>query len=140
MNFRDPRGKRRLEPGLDMTPLIDMVFLLLLFFVITSNFVQNRESQLPIQLPSAAAGEALNPGERTIIFVTQDGGLQIDEEVVRPEEVEQRLRDLHKTDPNLQILVKGDQETAYGRITAVIDVARQVGFQKVNLIVKRKGP
>ncbi len=139
MNFRDHR-KKRVDPLLDLTPLIDVVFLLLIFFLITTTFVRPEESQLPLNLPSAAAGESVTPGERILIFVTSDGSLQIQEEIVRPAEISSRLEELFKKDPSVQLQVKGDKDTSYGYVTGVIDIARQVGFQRVNLVVRRKKP
>jgi biopolymer transport protein ExbD len=138
VNFRDTRARRRTDPTLEMTPLIDVVFLLLIFFLITTTFVRPDESQLPLNLPSASAGESSTPGERVVIFVTADGSLQLQDELVRPEEVYQRLERLYAEEPGLQLQVKGDKDTSYGYVTGVIDMARQVGFKRVNLVVQRK--
>ena len=83
-------ARRRADPTLELTPLIDGVFLLLLFFLITTTFARPQESQLPLNLPSAAAGESTTPGERVVIFVTADGSLQLQDELVRPDEVRAR--------------------------------------------------
>lgn len=140
MNFRETRGRKRVEPRLDLTPLIDVVFLLLIFFLITTTFVQSDDQQLPLNLPKAAAGEAPTKGEKITLFVQKDGSLQVGDEQVRPDEVRSRLETLFKKDPGMQLNVKGDRETSYGSVTGVIDVARDVGFEKVNLVVKRKRP
>lgn len=140
MNFRDTRRRKRTDPTIELTPLIDVVFLLLIFFLITTTFVRPDESQLALNLPSASAGESVTPGERIVIFVASDGSLQIEEELVRPAEVEDRLKSLYAKSPGVQLLVKGDKDTSYGFVTGVIDVARQVGFKRVNLVVKKKAP
>jgi biopolymer transport protein ExbD len=140
VNFRDTRARRRADPTLELTPLIDVVFLLLLFFLITTTFARPQESQLPLNLPSAAAGESTTPGERVVIFVTADGSLQLQDELVRPDEVRARLEALYKEKPELQLQVKGDKDTSYGFVTGVIDTARQVGFSRVNLVVQRQRP
>jgi biopolymer transport protein ExbD len=138
MNFRETRSRRRAEPNIELTPLIDVVFLLLIFFLITTTFVHSDNQQLPLNLPSAAAGESLTQGERTVVYVSAGGGLQIDEETVKPEEVSQRLEALFSENPDTHLLIKGDKATNYGHVTDVIDEARRVGFKKVNLVVKRK--
>jgi biopolymer transport protein ExbD len=138
VNFRETRGRRRVEPRLELTPLIDVVFLLLIFFLITTSFVQSDDQQLPLNLPRAAAGEAPTKGEKITLFVQKDGSLQIGDEQVRAGEVRKRLEELYKADPSVQLNVKGDRDTAYGSVTTLIDEAREVGFEKVNLVVKRK--
>ncbi len=138
MNFRDTRGRRRPDPTLDLTPLIDVVFLLLIFFLITTTFVRSDDQQLPLNLPSASAGESMSKGERTTVYVSAEGGLQIDDEIVRPDEVAKRLKRLYSENPDTHLLIKGDKATSYGHVTDVIDEARHVGFKRVNLVVKRK--
>lgn len=140
MNFRDTRARRRQEPTLDMTPLIDVVFLLLIFFLITTTFVRTDNSQLPLDLPSASAGEAITQSERVIIYIQADGSLQIGDELVRPAEVQARLEALHAEKPDTQVAIKADRETSHGKVTEIIDQARLVGFKRVNLVVKRKNP
>ena len=140
MNFRDTRGRRRVDPTIELTPLIDVVFLLLIFFLITTTFVRSDNQQLPLNLPSASAGESLAQGERIIVYVNAEGGMQIDEELVRPTEVERSLEKLFADKPDTHLLIKGDKATSYGHVTDIIDQARKVGFKRVNLVVKRKTP
>jgi biopolymer transport protein ExbD len=140
MNFRDTRGRQRPEPNIELTPLIDVVFLLLIFFLITTTFVRSDNNQLPLNLPSAAAGESMAQGERTIVYVGAEGGLQIDDEIVKPGEVSGSLERLYAENPETHLLIKGDKVTSYGHVPDVIDEARRVGFKRVNLVVKRKAP
>ena len=138
MNFRETRARRRPDAQLELTALIDVVFLLLLFFLITTTFVHSEDRQLPLNLPSAAAGESVAPGARVVVYVQEDGSLQIDEEQIRSGEMRAHLEAMYNKDPGMQLLVKGDKDTAYGAVTNVIDEARLVGFNRVNLVVKRK--
>lgn len=140
MNFRDTRSRRREDPSLDMTPLIDVVFLLLIFFLITTTFVRNDNRQLPLNLPSAAAGQEVVEGEKLILYITEDGGLQINDEIVRPEEVPERLEALYKENPDTPLSLKADRATRYEQVTRILGTARKVGFQKLNLVVKPEKP
>jgi len=138
VNFRNTRGRQREEPTLEITPLIDVVFLLLLFFLITSNFVRENNTQLPLDLPAAGSGDSASDTDRTIIFVGAGGELQIDDEQIRDTELKARLEALHAKTPDVHLLIKGDKATNYGRITEIIDTAKEVGFRRVNLVVKPK--
>ncbi len=136
MNFRNTRARRRDAPTLEITPLIDVVFLLLLFFLLTSNFVRDDNSRFPLDLPSAGAGESATEGARVTVFLDAEGNLRLDDEQVRPEELPERLKALYQKEPATQILIKGDKGSNYGRITDIIDAAKAVGFERVNLVVK----
>lgn len=138
MNFRETRARKRVELTLELTPLIDVVFLLLLFFLITTTFVRDTDSQLPLDLPSAATGETATEAKRVVVHVGAAGELQIDDEQLRPAEIRTRLKALYDKDPAQQLLIKGDKTAAYGTITDVIDTAKDVGFERVNLVVKPK--
>ena len=138
MNFRQTRQRQREEIRLELTPLIDVVFLLLLFFLITTTFVRDSHRQLPLELPSAGSGQPASSDNRIIILVNATGDLQIDDELVRKAEIEDRLRTIFTRQADAQLLIKGDKTTSYGHITDIIDVAKQIGFERVNLVVKPK--
>ncbi|MBH24429.1 MAG: hypothetical protein CMH57_08265 [Myxococcales bacterium] len=136
MNFRQTRGRAREEVRLELTPLIDVVFLLLLFFLITTTFVRESHRQLPLDLPSAGSGQPAAESQRVVVFVSADGSLQLEDELVRKSEVPERLQRLYSEEPDIQLLIKGDKTTSYGHITDIIDMAKQTGFERVNLVVK----
>jgi biopolymer transport protein ExbD len=138
VNFHQTRGRARPEPRLEITSLIDVVFLLLIFFLITTSFVRDDERELPLNLPKAAMGQAPDQGEKITLFVQEDGSLRLGDEQLRRNEIRPRLEKLYGTEPGIQLNVKADRDTAYGLVTTIIDEARGVGFEKVNLVVKRK--
>ena len=138
MNFRQTRSRGRTDPRLELTALIDVVFLLLIFFLITTSFVRDEEQQLPLNLPKANAGQAAKEGQKITVFVQKDGGITLNGEQIRAGEVRQRMKALFEEDGTAELNVKGDRDTSYGSVTSLIDEARGVGFEKVNLVVKRK--
>ncbi len=136
MNFRDARKARRVDPPLELTPLIDVVFLLLLFFMVTTAFTKtNEDKNLPLELTQAGSGESMAEAERVIISVGQGAALAWDEEKIREEELDARLRALKERAPDTHILIRGDKNATYETITGIIDRARSRGFRHVNLVV-----
>ena len=144
MNFRPQRNNRRPAPLLDMTPLIDVVFLLLIFFLITTTFIKRRETIVSVNLPSGSAEEVpQDDQERLTVFVDSDGGftlrlqdtdaaIPVDREALRSE-----LETLYETNPNLPIFLRGDRAVSYGAIMDIWLLSREIGFTRVNAVVRR---
>ncbi len=141
MNFRGGGGGmrgRRVEAVLDMTPLIDVVFLLLIFFLITSTISKSDESQIPINLPEAVSGEDSAKGERVVLLVTSTGDVVMDDGVEwRGDAVREQLENYFESNPNANILLRGDVDASHGRVIELLDLVKQVGFKKVNLVISK---
>ncbi|MGB2705545.1 MAG: biopolymer transporter ExbD [Candidatus Omnitrophota bacterium] len=130
------RFKRRvfLEKGLlDIAPLIDVIFLLLIFFMLTSSFVF--QPGIKINLPKALTSEVIQR-ENLIIVVTDDNSLYIDERLIGPEELSSRLGIAAKE--SKPILIKADRKTSLGKVVEVWDLCRAEGIQKINIATTPK--
>jgi biopolymer transport protein ExbD len=142
MNLREHRNRRREHPELEMTPLIDIVFLLLIFFMITTSFSQanqQNETQIPIDLPESESGSAPSPNQQTILVVQADGSVDIrTESDVSGETLAERLESLYEIAPDAPVLLKGDRDASHGRMVEVLDRAKRAGFRKVNLVTTPK--
>lgn len=121
----------RREPiELNITPLIDIVFLLLIFFLLTSHFFT--EQGLQIQLPGARTGQKV---ERTEIVVSLDDQerLSLNEEPVAWTELEEKLRALLARDPVATVLLKADRSVRLAKAVTLMDTAKAAGAQKLVL-------
>jgi biopolymer transport protein ExbD len=138
MNLR-PSAERRTEPNLELTPLIDIVFLLLIFFLITTSFARNEESSVPIELAEASSGASSSEGQSFVLSVTSKGDVVVDDrgDPVSGESLRRRLEALHDENPDARVLLRGDRETSHGRILEILDVAKEVGFTSVDMVVRR---
>lgn len=138
MSLRDSRRKRREEASLEMTPLIDVVFLLLIFFLITTTFSKSQEAEIPINLPTAVSGETATEGEKVVLFITDDGTVDIKGDgELEGETLNDKLTNLHARQPNANVVLKGDQEASHGKVIEVLDQIKQTGFKKVNLVISQ---
>ena len=124
--------------SLNLTPLIDVVFQLLIFFVITMTFASHNEYLLPVDLAEAAAGEADsdNQFDGMTITVLADGQVVLDgDEALGDEAVRSRLLDLYARNAEAPILLRGDEAASHGRVLALLDLVTQVGFTRVDMVV-----
>lgn len=125
------------EPDVNLTPMIDVVFLLLLFFMITTSFV--RESALQIDLPQAT-GEQSERQQPINIVISADGEVLVNETPVA-EMTDAVMRRLlteaagDRDDP--QIVISADAESAYQHIITAMDNAQQLGYHRITLATRQ---
>lgn len=130
MNFR--QTARAEQPGFQMTPMIDVVFLLLCFFVTSQLFAQ-WEAEIDIALPTAQTGELPQrlPGE-LIINITEDGRTVINSrELARPD-LGEMLAELAEMFPGQPVIVRADRATPYERIIEVLDLCRRADIWNIS--------
>ena len=125
MNF-SARDKKRGLSEINLTPLIDVVFILLIFFLITSTFVQN--PGIEVQLPKASSAPPTSEQASVVITVTDQGRIIHHGEAVGIDELEIRLKGLHAKSPEQLVVVQADEATQHGQVVEVMDLARKVGF------------
>lgn len=139
MNLRGT--KRRHEATIEITPLIDVVFLLLIFFVLTSALAKptdatTRESSIPIALPSAQSGSKAITGDPVVLNVTTDGPIVIEgADALEGTTIEDKLISLYKKDPDAQVLLRGDKGASHGRVIDLLGSVKRIGFKKVDLVI-----
>ena len=123
---------------LNITPLLDLAFVLLVIFIITTAPTSN---DIEIALPSAAPPKK-NPGPKPKInnvAVGKDGAVYFNAAPVTLKELEVTLIDYIKEDPEINIVVRGDSGTDYQKIVEVLDVLTAAGVSKVGLATDTAG-
>lgn len=122
MKFR-PKGQQE-SAGFPMAAMMDVVFLLLCFFITTQIFSQ-WETEIDITLPTAMSGDVQQrlPGE-IIINVKEDGQIRIHQRVLEEEELGVVLRDLASLYPGNPVLIRADKKTDFSHVIAVLDQCR----------------
>ena len=122
------------RPEVQMAPLIDVVFLLLLFYAVTTQFVT--DERLKLKLPEAKTAEeaGINREERPPeVKIAADGSIWIDDRIVPESELEERMRKLVERAPDKGVILKGDRDADYGVVVHVLDVARSVGANMIQM-------
>jgi biopolymer transport protein ExbD len=136
MRLGSLRGNRR--PEIQMSPLIDVVFLLLIFYAVTTQFVT--DERLKLKLPEAKTAESVGRGQEdkpSVVTVAVDGTVWIDGELVPEEQLEGRIRQLVEQAPERAIVLKGDRESDYGVVVHVLDLARSAGAKMIQMSAER---
>lgn len=134
MNFRGGGSNaRRNAAVVDITALIDVVFQLLIFFLLTSSYVsqQSRQApQVPVELPESSLAASAQPAQDFVIAVDEAGDIFVDGgERVSVDELAIRLARAADENANTVVLIRGDQKVPYGRIAQVMAVARLSGLK-----------
>ena len=138
MNLRPVRSRRE-DLTLDLMPLIDVVFLLLIFFLITTSFTRPRqEHKIPINLPTGVSGAEASTEEPVVIVVTAEGDVRFEETELQGDTLEAKLKSLKAAKPDASIMLRGDTEASHGRVVETLDAIKASGFDKVNLVIKKK--
>ena len=115
---------------LNITPLLDLAFVLLVIFIITTTPIVN---DLDLTLPKASNRQKDPPRKANYITVEANGTLHLNKKQVVMTELHQTLVGLRVDDPDLSVIVRGDAKTKYRQIRAVLDVCQQANVVKVDL-------
>jgi biopolymer transport protein ExbD len=128
----------RSKPEVQMAPLIDVVFLLLIFYAVTTQFVS--DERLKLKLPEAKTAESEGVGQEETppeVIVAADGTIWINDEIVPDEELEARMKALVERAPDGAVILKGDREADYGIVVRVLDAARAAGANMIKMSADR---
>jgi len=118
------------EAKVEMTPLIDMVFLLLIFFLVATTFHQT-EREMQIALPEASAAGPISASLREIIVnVDTEGRIIVSGRTVSPDDLRALVQQAVDQNPDQKVTVRGDRDTAYANIVLVLDICKGSGIQE----------
>ena len=133
MNFRT---RRRAAAGfIDMTPVVDTIFNLLIFFALSMNFLTN--PGITVDLPGAAAPEVARQDRDITIAITPEGAVRLDGTPVTLEALGARLRAAAAERRDAQVLIRADRRVAHGLVVAVMDAARAAGVTRLAIMTRR---
>ncbi|HDZ57575.1 MAG TPA: biopolymer transporter ExbD [Pseudomonas xinjiangensis] len=139
MNFRRTRSE---EVSVNLTPLIDVVFLLLIFFMVSTTFT--RETQLKVDLPQAASGD---PSESTSVqqievTIAANGEVAINDKALMAPglgTIKAALQRESGGDMNLPVIITADAQTPHQSVITAMDAAGQLGFSRLRLTTSEMG-
>ncbi|MGA0333443.1 MAG: ExbD/TolR family protein [Kiritimatiellia bacterium] len=117
---------------INLTPLMDLTFILLITFIITFPLL---ESGLPVSLPKAA-GTPIEDQDTVTVTVNAQGSWFFDKRAVNREQFVSELKYLKASRPDAVILLRGDEGLAYGRLIEVMQVLKENGIQKISLVTQ----
>ena len=122
----EPEGAASIE----LTPIIDMVFLLLIFFLVATTFHQT-EREMQIALPNAAFAGPISTALREIIInVDADGNIIVNGRILDPQDLQRLVEETVAANPDQKVTVRGDRDTPYANIVRVLDICKGSGIQE----------
>jgi biopolymer transport protein ExbD len=124
------------KPTLNMTPMIDILFLLIIFFMVGTKFTEI-ERKIDLEVPEVSDTQTPEtPPQHTIINVFRDGSVTLGEEQMDLKQLESRLASLRQQSSSLSVIIRGDAEGAFQNVASVLSVCRQAGVSDLGVSVR----
>ena len=132
--------RRRAEPlvmGFQSAPMVDVLLVLLCFFILTWNFAR-KEMELDVKVPTAEhGGEPVMDVNQTVLNLKADGSMVMNTKPITFEALGERMAALAAINPDYAIILRGDENVAYKYVARVLDVCRGAGIWNVAFPVSR---
>lgn len=135
MRFQGERKKR--DHFLDITPVVDTVFNLLIFFALSLNFVSTPGIQ--VNLPKSSAQEIARDPQDLRVIIRPTGEIFLGEARVNAQALADRFLQAASADRDTQVLIQADQQVSHGRVVEVMDLARKAGLHRLAIVTRPKG-
>ncbi len=127
------------QTTINLTPMIDIVFLLIIFFMVSTKFSELNEAErdIAINVPAVSNAHALTAApQHRIVNVFEDGSITLDRKQVSLDQLQQELAAAKKQYSKLGVVVRGDADGRYQNVQSVIAAIRQADISNLNLAVK----
>ena len=132
MGFR----RRDLEPPrVDLTPMIDVVFLLLIFFMISTTFIER--PGLKVDLPDSSALEVLHEAKEVQIYLGKNGEIYFDKQQLSLDGLARQLNSYGPAATKMTFLLMADKDALHGKVIQLMDLAKTAGFGKLAIATDR---
>ena len=129
---------RRSDPLVDVTPMIDVVFQLVLFFMVSTTFIDSPGIQ--VELPKSSADVVVADQKDVSIWMTLDGRVFVRDKVVSKESMSKVLKRIAEDDPNTLIKIQADVGVTHGAVVELMDTAREAGLNRLAIATDTSAP
>jgi biopolymer transport protein TolR len=116
---------------INVTPLVDVMLVLLVIFMVTAPIIQQGVS---VDLPDARAGALSGKDEQLVVSVTKKGSLYLNDTAMSAADLEGKLRAIAAQRPDGQVFVRADKSVPYGEVVAVMAAIKQSGIRRVGMV------
>jgi biopolymer transport protein ExbD len=118
------------EAEVNLTPMLDVVFIMLIFFIVTASFV--KEAGIDVNRPNAATAERKEKGN-ILVAISEDNQIWIDRRQVDPRALRANIERMHAENPNAAVVIQADEESKTKLLVLVMDAARMAGVTNVSI-------
>ncbi|AFM23448.1 ExbD/TolR family protein [Desulfomonile tiedjei] len=122
--------------SLDITPLVDLVFLLIIFFLLSTTF--NVSPGIRLDLPEASSQKIHKEKKEITVSVDQSGTIYMNKDPVDSQSLLSQLLTRAREDRDTTVLIKGDRSTAYGQMVDILGMVKQAGLHRIAILTQRK--
>ena len=134
--MRKNRSRGEEESEVNLTPMLDVVFIMLIFFIVTASFV--KEAGIDVSRPPAATAERKERGN-ILVAITENDQIWIDRRQVDPRALRANIERLHAENPQGSVVIQADKQSKNGLLVQVMDAARLAGVPNVSLAAEVVG-
>ena len=135
MQFKE---RRREDPRPELTSLVDIMFILIIFLTVTTTFATS--GGINVNLPEASSQRQMDENKKLYVVINRDGGAFLDGAPVNDAALAARLRALAAADPTALVIIEADKTVPHGRVVAVMDMAQVAGLQRLAIATEQKAP
>ena len=123
---------------INVTPLLDLAFVLLIIFMITTPLIEN---SIDLVVPSSSTAKtSVNPADVLTISMDKNDVMKLNNEVVTATDLESRLATLHSENPLTAVVVRPDRDLAVQKLVSLMDILQRVGITKVGVMTHPEQP
>jgi len=127
---RRQRRQQQEESEVNLTPMLDVVFIMLIFFIVTASFV--KEAGIDVSRPPAATAERKERGN-ILVAITENDQVWMDRRQIDPRALRANIERLHAENPGGSVVIQADKASKNGLLVMVMDAARLAGVKNVSL-------
>lgn len=128
--------KQNDEPRIDLTPMVDVVFLLLIFFMISTTFVES--PGISIKLPESSVQTVDREPHEVKVYLSKEGDIYYQNKQISLDDFKALLIENQADAKETTILLLADQESLHGKVVALMDLARDAGFVKLAIATEQR--
>ena len=130
---RERNSRYRPMADINVTPLVDVMLVLLVVFMVTAPLLT---VGVPVDLPQTAAPPISEPKEPTVITVNKEGAIYIQDTTIPIDGLVAKLQAVTNSNPDAVLYVRGDKDINYGKVLEVMSLISNAGFHKVSLVAE----
>ncbi len=119
----------------DLTPILDMMFIILIFFMVSATFDLNRS--IKMKLPKSFAGESAISKEKILIEVDSNGNISLNGEIAEIHDLSNKIKEIENFSTSTVYLL-GDNDTGYKNIISILDILKVMGISDISLVTEEK--
>jgi biopolymer transport protein ExbD len=119
------------ENDIDLTPMLDVVFIMLIFFIVTASFI--KEAGIDVNRPDAPVTEVPPEESNILVVIDANNDIYIDRRHIDPRAVRANIERLHAENPSSSVVIQPSKKSANKMLVAVMDASRQAGVYSISI-------